>query len=179
VTAADPVAFVRSLRAVRSYRPDSVPPETVAELLEVARWTGSAHNEQPWEVIVVRDRVTLDALAAAGTWTKHLAGAPLGIALVLPGVDPLTEAFDEGRLTERIMLAALGRGVGSCIAWFDEPEGAIERARRLLGVPPDRTLRTVLALGYPEDRRVSSAGNPGPARKPVAAFVHDEHYGRR
>ena len=179
MTATDPVAFVRSLRAVRSYRPDPVPPETVAELLEVARWTGSAHNEQPWEVIVIRDRATLDALAAVGTWTKHLAGASLGIALVLPGVDPLAEAFDEGRLAERIMLAALGRGVGSCIAWFDEPEGAVEQAERLLGVPVDRTLRTVLALGYPEESRPSSAAKSGRARKSVTEFVHEERYGQR
>ena len=62
-TAADLVSFLRSLRAVRSFRPDPVPQEVVDDVLEVARWSGSASNRQPWELVVIRDRETLGTLS--------------------------------------------------------------------------------------------------------------------
>jgi len=176
--AEDAVEFVRSLRAVRAFRPDPIPPKVVAALLEVGRWTGSSHNRQPWELVVIRDRDRLRALAAAGVWARHLDEAPLAIALVMAGEDPIVEAFDDGRLSERLMLAARAHGVGSCIAWFDEPAGADEVAKAILGVPPERTFRTVVAFGYPREDG-SPAKKAGAARKPLDAFVFEERYGRR
>ena len=40
-----------------------VPAEDLAKILEAARWSPTAHNMQNFEVIVVDDRVTLDAIA--------------------------------------------------------------------------------------------------------------------
>ena len=45
-TAKDRIAFLRSLRAVRSFRPDPVPQGVVDDILEVARWSGSTANRQ-------------------------------------------------------------------------------------------------------------------------------------
>jgi nitroreductase len=179
--AEDAVEFLRSLRAIRAFRPDPIPPLVVDALLDAARWTGSAHNRQPWEVVVVRDRERLRALADAGVWARHLAQAPLGIALVMFGEDPIVEAFDEGRLSERLMLAARAHGVGSCIAWFDEPVGADEVAKTILAVPAERTFRTVLAFGYPLEAEAEARAElkPAAARKPIADFVFAEQYGRR
>jgi nitroreductase len=58
-SARDVMAQIRKVRQVRQYRPDPVPEEVVAELLEVARWTGSSRNTQPWHFIVVDDRELL------------------------------------------------------------------------------------------------------------------------
>ena len=43
------IVLLRGLRAVRQFRPDPVPQEVVDSVLEVARWSGSAGNQQPWE----------------------------------------------------------------------------------------------------------------------------------
>ena len=108
------IALLRSLRAVRQFRPDPVPQEIVNAVLEVARWSGSASNRQPWEFVVINKRETLQALAALEGYAGHLAGAPLGIVLVMAGESGQfeQETFDEGRLSERIMLAAAAYGVG-------------------------------------------------------------------
>ena len=79
------IALLRSLRAVRQFRPDPVPQEIVNAVLEVARWSGSASNRQPWEFVIIRKRETLQALAALEGYARHLAGAPLGIVLVMAG----------------------------------------------------------------------------------------------
>src|SRR6266852_5986304 len=71
-------------------------------MLEVARWSGSAGNRQPWEFVVVRDRDMLRRLSAIdGANAGHLATAAAGIAIVIrPGVPDL-DAYDEGRLSGR------------------------------------------------------------------------------
>ena len=178
-TARDRIAFLRRLRAVRDFRPDPVPPHVVDDLLEVARWSGSARNAQPWEFVVVRDPETLGALAAAEGYAKHLAGAPLGIVLVMAG-DPgrvAQETYDEGRLSERIMLAAAAHGVGSCIGWF--AGGGMDRAKAILGIPSERLVRTALSLGYPDEEARRARPKREQPRKPLAELVHEERYGEQ
>ena len=176
-TARDRIAFLRGLRAVRQFRPDPVPDPVVDDLLDVARWSGSASNRQPWELVVVRDRATVQALAAVEGYAGHLAGAPLGIVLVMAGERPDQETYDEGRLSERIMLAAAAHGVGSSIGWF--ASRGPEQAKALLGIPLERIVRTVISLGYPDEEARQARPRTGPARKPLAAIVHQERYGGR
>jgi nitroreductase len=175
--------ILRSLRAVRDYANREIPPEVILEILEVARWTGSGKNSQPWEVVVIADRRMLQQLAGLGHYASHLVGARLGIALVMDG--PGRE-FDAGRLAHNIMLAAWAQGVGSCIASIF-PADNERRARELLGVPDERSLHTVIALGYPanvEALRLSSAPENvrtavREGRKPLSMFASWERYGIR
>jgi nitroreductase len=171
--AADRIAFLRSLRAVRSFRPDPVPQEVVDDVLEVARWSGSASNRQPWELVVIREKETLEALARLEGYASHLAGAPLGILLVMAGERPTQETYDEGRLAERVMLAALAHGVGSSVGWI--VGGGREAAREILGVAEGRMVRTAISLGYPDEAALRPRA--GRARKPLSEIVHYERYG--
>lgn len=174
-TAADLIAFLRSLRAVRNFRPDPVPQETVDDVLEVARWSGSAANRQPWELVVIRDREMLGELSRLEGYARHLAGAPLGIVLVMAGERASQETYDEGRLVERVMLAAWAHGVGSSIGWLVGDGRAA--AKQILSIPERRTVRTVISLGYPDEGARRS--RTGPARKPLSEIVHEERYGRQ
>ena len=172
-TARDRLSFLRSLRAVREFRDEPVPREVVDDVLEVARLSGSASNKQPWELVVVTQRATLDALAGVEGYADHLRGAPLGIVPVMAGEREEQEAYDEGRLCERIMLAAKAHGVGSSIGWFVR-DGRSE-AKELLGVPSGRTVRSAISLGYPADD--ARRGRGAPSRKPLSEIVHEERYG--
>jgi nitroreductase len=175
--ARDRLAFLRRLRAVRRFRPDPVPQAAVDDILAVARWSGSANNRQPWEFILVRDPVTLRALSEVeGATARHLARAALGVVLVLTGDAQrvIHETFDEGRLSERIMLAAAAHGIGSCIGWFTG--AASGGAKALLGVPQERLLRTVISLGYPDEGAPRAQPRPEPARKPLEELVRTERY---
>ncbi|HJX19887.1 MAG TPA: nitroreductase family protein [Steroidobacteraceae bacterium] len=160
--------FLRSLRAVREFQRKPVPDAIVQDILEVARWSGSASNRQFGEVIVVRKPETLQALAGLGGYVGHLRGAAIGIVLVMPGEWPEGETFDEGRLAERIMLGAWAHGVGSSVGWFS-PEGRKD-AKRILGVPPKPVVRTAISLGYP-----AVAPRRG-TRKPIDELVHEERH---
>jgi nitroreductase len=149
---ADPHAlltFLRSLRSVRRFSSQPIEQSVLHDILNAGRWTGSSKNSQPWHLIVVQDREALATLAQCGPYAGHLAGAQAAIALVM---EDGHRRFDEGRLAQDLMLAAWAYGVGSCIGSI-YPETNTQRARALLGVPPDRWLHTAISLGYPADAR--------------------------
>ena len=171
----------RSLRVVRRFADTAVPDDVLDDMLEVARWTGSSKNTQPWHLVVVREPEALRALAKLGQFAGHIAGANVAIALVM---DSRNNAFDCGRVAERLMLAAWSHGVGSCIGsiWPDDNERA---AKQLLGVPKDRWLHQVISFGYPADvdaMRVSATPGaarmlPSIGRRPRSEVVSWERYG--
>jgi nitroreductase len=174
--------FLRSMRVVRRYSDRPIADDVLREILEVGRWTGSSKNTQPWEIVVVRDRDMLERLAKLGQFAGHLAGAQVDL---VPVMDSVNNAFDCGRLAERLMLAARAQGIGSCIGslWPDEN---MRTAKELLGIPSDRWLRPTVALGYPADAqatRVSSTPHMArvipTGRKPMREFVSWERYGKR
>lgn len=166
--------FVRSLRSVRRYAPTPISDDVLHAVLEIGRWTGSSKNTQPWQVVVVRDRDRLRQLAACGTFASHLAGAAVGLVLVM---DDGNRRLDEGRLAQNFMLAAWAYGIGSCIATM-QPPANVEHAKRLLSIPMERSVHTVLALGYPADARALRLELEGVerGRKPMPEFVHWEAY---
>ena len=174
-TIRDRIAFLRTLRAVRTFRPDPVPQEVIDDILDVARWSGSASNRQPWEIILLRERDTLNSLASVDGYAGHLAWAPLGIVLVMAGDRAEQETYDEGRLAERIMLAAHAHGVGSSIGWI--VGRGRDAARELLGIPRHKVVRTAISLGYPDEQGRRPRSGRGPARKPLDEIVHQERYG--
>lgn len=177
------IGVLRAMRNVRQFAPDAVPDDALAEILDVARLTGSAMNAQPWEFVVVRDRERVGAIAATGPNLGWVAAAPLVICLVMAGERPELERFDEGRLAERIMAAANALGFGAGLGWFFGAEGQAG-GRRVLGVPDAKTVRTLIAIGRPggtpaERPADMPYGTPPTARKPLSDLVHVERYGQR
>jgi nitroreductase len=176
--AAGRIAFLRNLRATRQLRPDPLPESVVHDILEVARWTGSAGNRQPWELVVVRDRDMLQRLASIeGANAGHLSTAAMGIAIVMHPEVPDLDAYDEGRFAERILLAAAAHGVGAAVGHFTGPDdtwAASAEAKRLLDIPEEFALRETISLGYPA-QRLERTPNP-PGRKPLEQLVHWERY---
>jgi nitroreductase len=172
------IAFLRGLRATRQLRSDPLPEAVLRDILEVARWSGSAGNRQPWEFVVVRDRDMLSRLATLdGANAGHLATAAVGLAIVIRPEVPDLDAYDEGRLAERILLAATAHGVGAAVGHFTGPGNtwaASAEAKRLLGIPDAYTLREIISLGYPAEHLQPTPNPPG--RKPLEQLVHWDRY---
>jgi nitroreductase len=170
------IAFLRKLRAVRQFRAEPLEQAALDAILEVARWSGSAGNRQHWELVVIQEKETLQALAQCEGYAKHVAGAAVGIVLVMAGIPERVEqeTYDEGRLSERIMLAASAYGIGSCIGWL-RGQGSHD-AKNLLEIPQERLVRTILSLGYPDEEALRARPKRTDARKPLAKIVHFGRY---
>jgi nitroreductase len=169
---------LQKVRQARQYKPDAVPDDIVQELLEIARWTGSSRNTQPWEFILVNDKEQLRQISQIRTPINWVAGAPLAIGIVLDGGNPLSEAYDEGRVTERILISARVLGLGGGIAWFgDESQQA--QGKKILGIPENLTARGVVVLGYPTTIKDPRPGPVEGGRNPLSETLSYNRYGSR
>ena len=172
----NPIEAVRTVRQARLYQPDAVPSDVLQELLEIARWTGSSRNTQPWEFIVITDKEQLRRVSQIRTPINWVADAPLAIAIVLRGESPISEAFDEGRVTERLLIGARLLGLGGGTAWFGDDDQQAE-GKRILGIPAERAARSVVVLGYPTTTK-DHRPNPAMAgRRSLAELVSYDRYG--
>jgi len=171
------VAQLKKVRQARQYEDRPVSDEILNNLLEVAQWTGSSRNTQPWHFIVIQDKAQLKAISEVRTPINWVAGAPLAIGIVLTGKNTISEAYDEGRVTERLLIAARLLGLGGGTAWFgDDAQQA--RGQEILGVPEGMTARSVVVLGYPKQFK-DHRPNPAQAgRHPLGEIVSYGAYGK-
>ena len=171
-----PFGQMRRVSQIRRYAADPVPDKVIDQLLELARWTGSSKNGQPWRFIVVRDTERLAKIAALRPNISWAAAAPLGIAIVLDGANALSEAYDEGRLTERLLTGASLLGFGGGVAWFGEAAHQAE-AKRILGIPEELTARQIVMVGRPTSTKDPRPTGPPRGRKPLSELVSYDEWG--
>ncbi len=174
--ARDVTAAMKKVRQIRQYKPDPVPEDIIQELLEVAQWTGSSRNTQPWHFIVVTDKAQLHDISQIRTPINWVAAAPLAIAIVLHGASSISEAYDEGRVTERLMVAARLLGLGGGTAWYgDDAQQA--RGKEILGIPAEKTARSIVVLGYPVTSKDPRPNAVEGGRTPLSEIVSAGKYG--
>lgn len=167
---------LRNVRQARQYGPETVPDDVLQELLEVARWTGSSRNTQPWHFIAITDKEQLRKISQLRTPINWVAEAPLAIAIVLDGGNQASEAYDEGRVTERVMIAAKMLGLGGGIAWFGDA-GQEAEAKQILGIPAERTARSAVVIGYPTSIKDPRPNPAAAGRKPLSELVSYDRMG--
>jgi nitroreductase len=167
--------IVKRVRQTRDFRPDPVPEDVLTDILDTARWTGSVSNRQPWVFIVVTDAETKRKMAEAATNTPHIGIAPAVVVVAMEPRGVESDNFDEGRLAERIMIGAAAHGVSSGIGRASGDAQAT--IGRLLGVPEDRVVRTMVSLGYPTAEGAKPKSPIGQARRPLETLVRRERFG--
>jgi nitroreductase len=174
-TGNDKIRFLRSLRAVREYTPEPIDEAVLRDIVEVGRWAGSSSNSQPTEVVVVRDRKSLDLMGANGAAPASKAAAAFLILTAGNAERRESEAFDNGRLVERLLLAAKAHGLGANIATLknDGPE----LVRAALGIPAEKKVWTVVTMGHIDvEARKARPANPNAGRKDPSSFAHWDKY---
>ena len=80
--ALDLIRTLTARPAVRSFTNRPVPSEVLTQIIEIARWTGSARNRQPWRFIAVRDKEHLEKLGTLGAYAQHIVTAPCALILL-------------------------------------------------------------------------------------------------
>ena len=94
-TTADVIlAALRRTRQVRQFTDELVSDDDLQAILDVARWSGSSMNRQPWTFTVVRERGDLQRLAELAPSAKHVAGAAVAIAIAMGGDNAEWDAYD-------------------------------------------------------------------------------------
>ncbi|MGC4107290.1 MAG: nitroreductase family protein [Thermomicrobiales bacterium] len=149
--------LLRGLRQRRTFTNEPIADDVLQDILEVARWTGSAKNSQPWHLIVVRDKAMLEQLSTSGQFAGFLKGVDVAIVIALHGYARVAEVYDEGRLSERIMLIADTYGLGSGTGWFSDEAGQA-KVKELLNIPGEWFVHSAVGLGHVPDGYTSPTG---------------------
>lgn len=158
--------IVRRTRTYRRFRQEeNIAPETLRELVELARLSASGGNVQPLKFLLSCDREKNAEIFPALKWAGYLKDWP-GPAegerpsayVVILGDKEVSGSFgvDHGIAAQSIMLGATEKGLGGCMI------GSIDRQqlRSALGLPERYDILLVLALGKPQETVVIE--NTGP-----------------
>ncbi|MDR1767296.1 MAG: nitroreductase [Propionibacteriaceae bacterium] len=171
---------IKTRYACRDYSDRPVDREVLRLIAEAAVQAPSAMNRQPWLVVVVSDKATVDdldgkglaALAASdqagyerimGRGGKLFYDAPAMIFVAKQKVGGVFPAdLDCGIVTANIVLAARSLGVDSVVCGlagylFDGPQA--DEVKKQLGFPPHFDFAISVLLGY-------AASGPGAPHQP-------------
>ncbi|MDD2458974.1 MAG: nitroreductase family protein [Eubacteriales bacterium] len=159
-------------RSVRHYADQPVEDDKLELVLEAARLSPSASNQQNWKFIVVREPATRQKLVDACPGQTFVGEAP--VILVCCGTDPNAVMLcgqhrytvDLSIATAYMILQAHELGLGTCwLGRFDESQ-----VKSILGIPDPVRIVAVTPLGYPAE---TPAAKP---RKKLADIVCYERY---
>lgn len=171
---------IRTRRSVRKFTDEKISRDTMARIVDAARFAPTWKNSQTPRYIVVENRQVMEQIAAEGVMGRaHNAGIIRGAAalVVLTSVRGICgyepdgsfstskgsgwQMFDAGIAAQTFCLAAHNYGVGSVIMGiFDEREVA-----RVIGLDDSREVSALIAIGIP-------AQEPGqPRRDDVSDYV--------
>jgi nitroreductase len=179
---AELMQVIQGRRSIRKYEDREVTPEQLTTVLEAVQWSPSWANTQCWEVIVIKEAATKQALqetlAKGNPATKAVVDAPVLLAmcgkLKSSGYykDQVTTKFgdwflfDLGIATQSLCLTAHDLGLGTVVVGlFDH-----DKARAILKVPDGYEVVALLPLGYP-----AKESSP-PKRREIGEFTHQEHF---
>jgi nitroreductase len=159
---------ITARRNVRTFQERPIPGADLDRILEAGWRSPSSQNWQPWDFVLVTDRAQLRELSEVFHGAHHVAHAAAAIAIVGPVADNEFHRaqFDLGQATMSMTLAAADLGIGTCHAGVTD----VDLARRVLGLPADRTWVLLLSLGYPADRPLTPVQNP--KRRQFDEVVH-------
>jgi len=169
--------------SVRKYLAEPVREEDLARILEAGRMAASWANTQCWEIVLVRDPAAKEKLAATlvegNPARKAIAMAPVVLAACArtgrSGFERGQAAtihgdwmlFDVALFLSNVTHAAHALGYGTVhVGLFDQVA-----AGAVLRVPADIRVIELMPLGRP-----AGPPRPGPPRRPLAEFVHQERF---
>ena len=173
--------LIKQRKSVRRFLDRPVEREKIMMCLEAARAAPSACNSQPWRFIVVdepelKKRLCERAFRGIYFINAFCKKAPVIVVVVsergrflarIGGMFRGTRYYliDIGIAGEHFVLQAEEMGLGTCwIGWFSE--SAVKKA---LGIPKDKKVDVLIALGYYNKKKAKSAQNREPLEK-VASF---------
>ena len=164
---------IRTKRAVRKFLDKPLSEERMRAILNAGRRSQSSKNNQDWRFIAVTDKSILKELSQCGESAGHIAGAALAVAILTPSPgEKFQYLFDAGQSAAFMQLAAWEMGIGSCPASIYD----FEKAREVLGFPPEWHVRLALSFGYPADEEKLSAAPKKGGRKGLEEVVHWEKW---
>ncbi len=145
---------IKERYSCRDYKPREIEEEKLNEIIEAARLAPSAHNEQPYRLVVAKSKEVREALGSACK-QDFIARASLIVAGVsLESGEVMSSgasrsSVDVAIAMEHVALQATELGLGTCwVGAFDQ-----QKAKEALSLSSDEAIIALMPLGYPADKQ--------------------------
>jgi nitroreductase len=148
----DVLDAIRTRRSIRQFTDAPVTDEQVEMLLRAAMSSPSAHNQQPWRFVVVRDAERRARLAEATHYSSPVGRAPLGIVVLGDIRDTKAPDFwvqDCSAAVENLLLAAHASGLGAVWIGVHPIEANERNVAAIIGTPEGVVPLCMIAVGVP------------------------------
>lgn len=141
--------------SIRKYERRKVEKDKVEQLLRAAMAAPSAKNQQPWEFYVVTASDKLRELSECSPYAGMLKEAPLGIVVCCQKDChlPAYAQIDCSAAVENLLLEADSLGLGAVWLGIAPLEDRMEAVGKVLGIPEDLYVFSMIACGYPAEDR--------------------------
>lgn len=140
-------------RSIRRFKQKEIPIEKLKKFVNAARLAPSAANLQPLEYLIVNEKKLCKEIFETLSWAGYIkpkwspAEEERPTAYIIPIVTQLDNKWytrDVSFASENILLAAEEEGIGSCVICKINKD----RLNKILDLPEDVFLDSVIALGY-------------------------------
>ena len=155
--------LLRQRRSIRTFKPQPVESEKIAQLCEALLRSPTSRNHRPWEFVIVDNPQLLQQLQTAKAHgTSFFRTAPLAIVVAADPQQSDVWVEDCSIAAINVQLLAEQLGLKSCWAQLrlrshDDRQTASEYVRNLVGLPAGMEVPIVIAIGYPDEEK---AGHP-------------------
>ena len=161
---------VSTLSSIRSYYDKEVDMETVRKVLEAGRLAPSAHNDQPWEFILIDEKDKLKQMESYCISGKFISQVAFAV-VVLSDPGSKWHEIDTTRAVQNMILTAWSLGLGSC--WIGRLD--TKGIKKFLDIPDKWNILTVLPFGYFNEKIMTT----NKYRKPPGDVFHLNQYGNK
>ena len=147
-------------RTIRKFLRRQISEKVLKKIVNAGRLAPSASNLQPLEFVIINDINVLGKIFATLKWAGYI--APLGnpaegqrptayiVVLINSDIQKEKGEVDAAAAIENMILTAMEEKIGSC--WI----GSVNHneVRKILQIPDQYKIDSVLALGYPAEEPV-------------------------
>jgi len=163
------IDLIKRRRSVREFLDKPVSRQALERIVDSARFAPTARNVQPWEFVVVTDKVMLERIGQICEHGKFISRSAACILVFSQDTKYYLE--DCCAATQNAMLAAAALGIGSCwVAGDKKPYAAM--FNELCRVPSHCKLVSLIALGYPSSKTAFRET----AKRPLTEVLHWEEF---
>ncbi|MGI9533707.1 MAG: nitroreductase family protein [Thermodesulfobacteriota bacterium] len=161
---------VSTLSSIRSYYDKEVEMSIIRKVLESGRLAPSAHNDQPWEFILITDKEKLKGMGSYCLSGSFISQVPFAI-VILSDKNSKWHEIDTTRAVQNMVLTAWSLKLGSC--WIGRLD--TNGLKKFLEIPDKWNVLTVLPFGYFNEKLMTT----NKYRKAPGEVFHLNVYGNK
>jgi nitroreductase len=146
----DPLDVIFTRRSVRKFGSEKVSAEDIDMILKAAMNAPSAHNEQPWQFLVITERAVLDQIAKVHPYAQMCLQAPLAI---IPCIDLSAKydvfwSQDMSAAVQNILLTVKALNLGAVWLGVYPHEKIVKDIKRMFALPGEVIPFNIIPIGH-------------------------------